>query len=93
MLPHFTQIPTLASANVADNEIEQPDRPNISFSIGGLYSDADEADEACTYSLFPDCYPSVPLLCWDLVSHSKSADRAGRRDSRSGEVPDTERSH
>ena len=63
MLPHLaTQIPTLASANIADNNIGHLKRSNISFSIGGLYSDSDEADKACTYSLFPDCYPCVPLL-------------------------------
>jgi len=78
-----TPLPTLASANVADNEKEHLNRTNnISFGIGSLYDKADEsdeADEACTYSLFPDCYPCVPVLCWDLdlVSHSKSADRAG----------------
>ena len=63
MLPHLaTQIPTLASANIADNNIGHLKRSNISFSIGSLYSDSDEADKACTYSLFPDCYPCVPLL-------------------------------
>ena len=71
MLLHLaTQIPKLASANITDNEIGHLQRSNISFSIGGLYYHSDEADKACTYSLFPDCYPCVPLLCLDLVSHS-----------------------